>query len=322
MMSENVNKRILSLREVMRRERLNACVFTSGSPHGKESVADYWKRLEWISGFTGTAGTAVVTMQSAVLFTDESCYSAAEKQLVGTDFKLVKLDLPIMSAVCEWIGQEMCRVSHPYCDWHEVAIDGMCCSVNEVRQLINGLRRKGGITVRINFDALSPIWYNRPPLPKNKIDLVPREFMRETTGSKLERIRNMLRAKHADGMLISSIQDIAWALNLCGSGEDVGSPFVGYLLLSTNRTIFFVNREVLSPNLSACLKSENIVVDDYMDVKVGLKNYFEYNIFVDPDEMNYTLYKVVSEQSGMKAGVRSAVKIVEGLSPIPFLRGC
>ena len=317
MMNMNVNERILALREVMQRERLAACIFPSNDPHHCEQTPRHWRSFEWISGYTEPMGMAVVTLQKAALWVPSRSFQAAKETMSGTEYQLMTYDASVLASVSEWIGREIIEARHPYSDWTEVAIDGMCWPASRVRQLIGDLRRRGGLTVRTNFDALRDIWSNRPPVPASKLELQMEE---ETTASKLNRLRAALREKHADGMLMASLGDIAWTLNLQSTDAQGFPAFAGYLLVSTQRAIFFVPKAAQDASVAARLKAEGVFVDDYENVKSGLKNYFEYNILLDPDEVSYTLIKAVAEVSGVRAGVKSPVKVIEESSPVPLLR--
>ena len=143
----NVNERLEQLREVMRRENLAAYIFTSTDPHNGEYVPDHWKGREFISGFNGSAGTAVVTLTSAALWTDSRYFLAAEEQLRGTEYQLMKLKMPGTPTIPEWLGQELRNA-----DSTEIGIDGMTNSAAFVESLVSDMRQQGGITVRTNFD--------------------------------------------------------------------------------------------------------------------------------------------------------------------------
>lgn len=314
----NINERLEQLREVMRREHLAAFIFPSTDPHQSEYVADHWKCRQWISGFDGSAGTAVVTMTNAALWTDSRYFLAAEEQLRGTEFQLMKLKMEGTPTIAQWIGEEIRNARHPYEDWTEVGIDGMVSSVNQVRQFIADLRQQGGITLRTNLDALQHIWTDRPPVPQNPVEIHPLEYAGETTASKLSRIRQTLHERHADGMLMASLDDIAWALNLRGSDVHCNPVFVSYLLIASKSATLFVDRQKLTPDVQAYLTHEGIQVDDYANVASGLKNYFEYNILLDPDEVNYALYDVVKNYT--HNDTRSHVQIVEEKSPVKAMK--
>lgn len=285
----------------MKREHLSAFIFPSTDPHQSEYVADHWKGREWISGFNGSAGTAVVTMTSAALWTDSRYFLAAEEQLKGTEYQLMKLKIEGTPTIAEWIGRE-CGPGA------EVGVDGMVNSASFVKELIGDLRKQGGITVRTNLDPLALIWRTRPAIPENLVEIYPMEYAGEAAHDKIARIRKGLREQHADGMLMSSLDDIAWTLNLRGSDVHCNPVFVSYLLISSKDVTLYINKVKLQPEVLAYLKAEGVGVAPYEDVKKGLKDYFEYNILLDPDEVNYALYKTVTRE------------IVEGESPVKRMK--
>ena len=324
----DINQRLTDLRELMRREHLAAFIFPSTDPHQGEYVPDHWKGREFISGFNGSAGTAVVTMTSAALWTDSRYFLAAEEQLKGTEYQLMKLKMEGTPTIVEWLGQELTSST-------EVGIDGWCSSANEVKTLIADLRKHGGITLRTNLDPLKLIWRDRPAIPENPVEIYPMEYAGERCHEKLGRIRQALREKHADGMLMAALDDIAWTLNLRGTDVHCNPLFVSYLLISTKSATLYINKVKLSPEVIAYLKAEGVGVAPYEDVRKGLADYFEYNILIDPDEINYTLYKsvtreIVEEESPVKrmktvknereiAGFRSAM-LKDGIAMVKFLK--
>ena len=331
-MSKTVNQRLEDLREVMRREHLAAFIFPSTDPHQGEYIPDHWKGREFISGFNGSAGTAVVTMTSAALWTDSRYFLAAEEQLKGTEFQLMKLKIEGTPTIPQWISSQL---SIANCQLTEVGIDGWCSSANSVKELIADLRKEGGLTLRTNLDPLKTIWRDRPAIPENPVEIFPMKYAGESTHDKIARIRQALRERHADGMLMSALDDIAWTLNLRGTDVHCNPVFVSYLLISSKDVTLYINKVKLTPEVSAYLQVEGIRVDDYENVTRGLKDYFEYNILLDPDEVNYALYKTVSreiveEESPVKrmktvknateiAGFRSAM-LKDGIAMVKFLK--
>ena len=297
----NINQRLSDLREVMRREHLAAFIFPSTDPHQSEYVTDHWKGREWISGFDGSAGTAVVTMTSAALWTDSRYFLAAEAQLKGTEFQLMRLKMEGTPTIAEWIGRT-CGAGA------EVGIDGWCSSASEVKALIADLRQQGGLTLRTNLDPLRQIWQGRPAIPENLVEIYPLDYAGEAAHEKIARIRKALRERHADGMLMAALDDIAWTLNLRGTDVHCNPVFVSYLLISTTAVTLYINKRKLSLAVEAYLKAEGVGVAPYEDVSKGLKDYFEYNILLDPDEINYVLYKSVTRE------------IVEGESPVKRMK--
>ena len=306
-----IPQRLDALRDLMRREHLAAFIFPSTDPHQGEYIPDHWKGREWISGFNGSAGTAVVTLDAAALWTDSRYFIAAEQQLRGTGFQLMKLKLPGTPTIPEWISSEIKSQAST-----EVAIDGLYSSASAVKELIADLRRAGGLTLRTNLDPLRLIWRDRPAIPANSVELYPLQYAGETTASKLDRIRRALREKHADGMLMASLDDIAWTLNLRGTDVHCNPVFVSYLLISTTAVTLYINHDKLTPDVEAYLAAEGIAVDDYEHVTQGLKEYFEYSILLDPDEVNYTLYNICARE---KAG-SNAREIIEAESPVKRMK--
>ena len=330
-MKEYIAQRLEALREVMRREKLDAFIFPSTDPHNSEYVPDRWKGREWISGFNGSAGTAVVTMHSAALWTDSRYFIAAADQLSGTEFQLMKLKIEGTPTISEWLGSELREVSSA-----QVGVDGMCNSAANVEVLVSDLRREGGITVRTNLDPLDIVWTDRPQIPASKVEIQPVELAGETVASKLTRIRKALRDLHADGMLMSALDDVAWTLNLRGTDVHCTPVFVSYLLISTTSATLYINKEKLTPEVEAHLESQGVKMAGYDDVRKGIKEYAEYNILLDPNETNYTLSRLVDVQEvirhkspipAMKAikneaeirGYRSAM-LKDGVALVKFLR--
>lgn len=299
-----INQRLESLREVMKREHLAAFIFPSTDAHQSEYVADHWMGRAWISGFDGSAGTAVVTMHSAALWTDSRYFLAAEEQLKGTEFQLMKLKIPGTLSIAEWLGKELQDVDSP-----EVGLDGWVNSYSSTSGLIADLRKAGGITVRTNFDPLEEIWKDRPSIPLKPVEIQPMEFAGEDVSSKIKRIRLALRAQHADGMLVSALDDIAWTLNLRGTDVHCVPVFVSYLLIASDKVSLFVDEAKVSSEIRTYLDSNGVSIYKYNKVEEGLKAYSEYNILLDGNETSYYLWKAVRCQ-----------EIVQASSPIPAMK--
>ena len=298
-----INQRLESLREVMHREHLSAFIFPSTDAHQSEYVADHWQGRTWISGFNGSAGTAVVTMKSAALWTDSRYFLAAEEQLKGTEFQLMKLKIEGTPTISEWLAQELQGENA------EVGLDGMVNSYHETMGLIADLRKSGGITVRTNFDPLGLIWTDRPAIPANPVEIQPMEFAGESVASKISRIRTALRQRHADGMLISALDDIAWTLNLRGTDVHCVPVFVSYLLISSQQVSLYVDSAKINDEVKAYLTENSISLYPYNKVAEGLERYSEYNILLDGDETSYFLWKTVKCQ-----------EIIAGNSPVPAMK--
>ena len=299
-----IELRLARLRELMKREHLSAFIFPSTDAHQSEYVADHWRGREWISGFNGSAGTAVVTMKSAALWTDSRYFLAVEEQFEDTEYQLMRLKMEGTPTIAEWLGKELQDVQSP-----EVGLDGMVNSYNYVKDLSCSLRKLGGITLRTNLDPLEQIWENRPSLPANPVEIQPLEYAGETLASKVVRIRKSLRELHADGMLVSALDDIAWTLNLRGTDVHCNPVFVSYLLIESDKVSLFVDDNKLSPEVKQYLQDNQVSLYNYNKVEKCLESYSEYNILLDGDETSYYLWKTVKCQ-----------EIVAAASPIPAMK--
>ncbi len=301
---KTIEQRLDALRTLMRREHLAAFIFPSTDPHSGEYVPEHWKGREWISGFNGSAGTAVVTLDDAAVWTDSRYFIAAETQLEGSGFTLMKAGLPQTPTIAEWLADKL-----RHTDNTEVGLDGMVNTLNEVNTLKAELRKLGGLTLRTNWDPLKTIWTDRPEIPTNSVELQPLHLAGEETRHKIERIRRALLTAHADGTLISTLDDVAWTLNLRGTDVQCNPVFVAYLLIEPSRTTLYINKEKLTNEVKTYLELQQINVEDYGDVAKGLSRYAEYNILIDPDTTNYTLAKKLTCQ-----------EIVLQPSPVPAMK--
>lgn len=315
----------------MKRERLAAFIFPSTDPHNSEYVPDHWKGREWISGFDGSAGVAVVTMNHAALWTDSRYFIAAANQLAGTEFQLMKQGLPETPTIADWLGTELQQS-----DSTEIGMDGQVNAHQFVMQMKQDMRERGGITIRTNLDPLAIIWKDRPSIPKDTVQIQPLRYAGERTADKLTRIRQALRQQHADGTLVSALDDIAWTLNLRGTDVHCNPVFVAYLLISTTKATLCIDPDKLTPDVKSYLKGEGVEVSSYDQVKDELADYGEYNIALDPQQINHHLFEGVSgpkilpltsaipllkavKNQAEIAGFRAAM-VRDGVAMVKFLR--
>ena len=312
---DKIAQRLDALREEMRREHLGAFIFPSTDPHNSEYTADHWKGREWISGFNGSAGTAVVTLHAAALWTDSRYFIAAAQQLKGTEYQLMRERIEDTPTIAEWLGKQLADENDK-----EVGLYGMDCTANDVQQLTSELRQHGGLTLRTNFDPLQRIWTNRPPIPMRPIVPQPIEYAGEDTLSKLSRIRKALREQHADGMLMASLDDIAWTLNLRGSDVHCNPVFISYLLISTQSATLFVHEEKLTAEARQHLTASGVATASYTAVAEGLRRYPEYNILADPDEISHTLMQVIQPNEINSHLSPLTSHLLQASSPVPMMK--
>lgn len=301
---QTIAARLAALREEMRREHLSAFIFPSSDPHNSEYVPSRWEGRKWISGFDGSAGTAVVTLHSAALWTDSRYLLAAEEQLAGTEFQLMRERVEGTPSIAEWIATEI-----EGAESSEIGVDGMCMTYAECSDLKTDLKHNGGITVRTNLDILDRIWTDRPSVPLNPVSIQPIEYAGESCHDKLGRIRSSLLRRGASGMLMTQLDDIAWTLNLRGTDVHCTPVFVAWLIVAEEVAVLYIKDEKLSPEVIEYLNAEGVAVDDYDNIIDALNSYDGYTLLIDPATTNYTLSQL-----------RGNFNLVSAPSPVPEMK--
>lgn len=254
-MANIINERVAALRKYLQRNGLSAFIFPSTDPHQGEYVPEHWQTRQWISGFDGSAGTAVVTLSDAALWTDSRYFIAAAQQLEGTPFSLMKDGLAGTPTISEWLCQQLK-------EGDAVGIDGDLFTSDEIEEM-KAAFSKAGIKLRTGLDPAEVLWTDRPPIPKNKVEVQPLEFAGESAESKIERIRQALREQKAEGLVISQLDEIAWLLNLRGSDVHCNPVFVSYVQLTQNDVTLFIDSEKLDETAENYLKSIGVKVLPY-----------------------------------------------------------
>lgn len=301
---QTIAARLAALREEMRREHLSAFIFPSSDPHNSEYVPSRWEGRKWISGFDGSAGTAVVTLHSAALWTDSRYFLAAEEQLAGTEFQLMRERVDGTPSIAEWIATDI-----EGAESSEIGVDGMCMTYAECSDLKTDLKHNGGITVRTNLDILDRIWTDRPSVPLNPVSIQPIEYAGESCHDKLGRIRSSLLRRGAGGMLMTQLDDIAWTLNLRGTDVHCTPVFVAWLIVAEEVAVLYIKDEKLSPEVIEYLNAEGVAVDDYDNIIDALNSYDGYTLLIDPATTNYTLSQL-----------RGNFNLVSAPSPVPEMK--
>ena len=303
-MIHTINERIEYLRSWMKENSISAFIFPSSDPHNSEYVAEHWKSREWISGFTGSAGTAVVTLDHAALWTDSRYFIAAGKELKGTGFQLMKLRVEGTPSIPEWLVNELSHYEKAV-----VGLDGNVNSFAEVTAIEHELTTNGNITVRTDADPMAVLWTDRPVIPDNKVCLHPLEYSGEPTSSKISRIRKYFAGVGADGLLVTALDEIAWVLNLRGNDVHCNPVFVSYLLISPEKVSLYIDNVKLPAEVKDYLDSEHIEVETYDAVEEGLRSYEGKSLLVDMSSVNYSLATAVPVE-----------KIFNGVSPIVSMK--
>ena len=265
----------------MQREGIQAFITPSTDPHAGEYVPERWKARQWLSGFTGSAGTAVVTSDQAALWTDSRYFIQAAEQLAGTGIELMKEKMEGTPSIAEWLGSVLPQGS-------VVGVDGWVNTVSEVESLENELKTYG-LTLRTDLDPYAEIWTDRPVLPQSKAFIQGLEYAGESASSKIQRIREKT-GNHA--IILSSLEEVAWTLNL--RGNDVTyTPFIlGYVLITPSEALLYINKEKVTPEVAEYLQGEGVSIRAYEDIISDLQA-LDLPVFVQPEKTNFAVYSAI-----------------------------
>lgn len=270
-----------ALRRLMQREGISAFITPSTDPHAGEYVPERWKSRRWISGFTGSAGTAVVTLDQSALWTDSRYFIQATEQLAGTGYLLMKEKIEGTPSITDWLGTVLPPGS-------VVAVDAWVNTTSEVEHLQNELKAYG-LTLRTDLDPYAEIWTDRPAIPQSKAFIQGLEFAGESAASKIQRIRKKIGQ---NAIVVSSLEEVAWTLNL--RGDDVAyTPFIlSYVLITPNDTLLYICKEKVTPEVADYLKQEGVDLREYDDIIADLQA-LDLPVWVQAEKNNYAVYSAI-----------------------------
>ena len=299
-MKTNIPERIAALREAMRQQKVDAYIIPSSDPHLSEYPADRWKSREWISGFTGSAGTIVVTADKAGLWTDSRYFLQAASQLEGSGIELYKLALPETPSITEFLLHEL----HA---GQAVGLDGQTYSAAEASALANKLNRKE-IKLDPSADLIEGIWKD---VPGNPIFEMPEALSGASVHEKLDLINNQLRSEGADCLILAALDEIAWTFNIRGTDVTYNPVVVSYAFVSEDESVLFIKPEKLTAEITEHLKKEGVTLAEYSMIQRYLSRLPENSrVFVDMNKTNVSLYDAIP----------GSCTIVEGISPANHLK--
>lgn len=287
----NIYDRVSNLRELMNDRDVEAYIVPTSDPHQSEYVADYYKTREYISGFTGSAGTAVITRDKAGLWTDGRYFVQAESELKNTPFKLYRMgeDIDYIQFVLEEVS-----------DFGKVAVDGKCLSLEQYKILSDNLGHRLLLT---DVDFISEIWNDRPELPKSKVWYLDEKYTGQSTQDKLKVLRTMMESRDVDYTFIGAMEDIAYLFNLRGNDIYATPVFFSYALIGHDEAKLFVEDSKLDLEIKAYLKENNVEVYDYneiFDVLSEIKG--TKNVYIDPKRTNVKIYQSINKNVKITRG--------------------
>lgn len=310
MSTKNIPARIEALRNYMREKGLAAFIVLSSDAHSSEYVADCWKAREWISGFDGSAGTAVVTLDDARLWTDSRYWLAAESSLAGTGFSLMKDGDNSTPSITDWLCATLEQSS-------VVGVDGTVCSIAEAKQWAAALSTSG-LSLDASHEPFEQIWQGRPSVPADKAVIMPCEIAGESVACKLQRLRESLANDAADGMLVTMLDEVAWLTNLRGNDVAYNPVVVSYMLVTATDATLFILPEKLTPEVSAHLADAGIATAAYGDVWQALASYAGNTILLQPTRCNRAVLEYLNPscQPIFKDSPVAAMKAVKNATEI------
>lgn len=279
----SIEQKLSALRSLMAKKNIKAFIVPSTDPHSGEYVPDYWKCREWISGFDGSAGTAVVTMDKAALWTDSRYFLHADQVLKETEFVLMKEKIEGTPSIPQWLASVL---NEGDC----VAVDGWTNTVTSVKELEYDLRHKG-LHLTTDFAPYSEAWTDRPDLPLSPIIIQGLEYSGESASSKIDRIRKSVGKA---SLLVSMLDEVAWTLNLRGEDIEYTPVFVSYLLITPSSSTLYINKVKVTAEVETYLKGEGVEIKPYEAIADDLSN-STLPVQMQPEKTNYACFSFVKE---------------------------
>lgn len=284
-MKHKIRERVALLRTFMQEKGIRAFIVPSTDPHSGEYVPEFWESRKWISGFTGSAGTAVITDETGGLWTDSRYFLQAASQLEDTGIMLFKNRLPETPSIAEWLGSVLSPGD-------KVGIDGWVNTTAEAENLQKQLQAYG-LQLVSTEDPFQRIWKDRPSLPLNPPFILPLSYAGKNCTEKIAEIREQIFLNHADAILLSALDEIAWTLNLRGSDVHCNPVFVSYLFITDTTTTLYILPEKITPEIKQYLNDNQIEVKPYQAIEADLHHYIGKGIQLTPGT-NYALYQAAS----------------------------
>ena len=282
----NINKRLAALREFMGEKGLHAFIIPSTDSHLSEYPASHWASREWISGFTGSAGTVVVTREKAGLWTDSRYFLQGAKELEGADIELFKEGLPSTPSIEEWLTTELGKGEY-------VGIDGTVYAAKEAMNLTHKLNMKG-LHLISDYDPFSKIWNDRPEIPTNPIFVLPEKYAGEAAHKKITRICDAVEKNGAESLLVASLDTIAWIFNIRGNDVKCNPVAVSYAYISKEETVLFINPKKLTSEISDYLKAEGVTIAEY-DKVFDYVSKLKTPVCLDANKVTFKLYNTIPD---------------------------
>jgi len=304
-----VENKVENLRKVMKDNGIDAYIIPTNDPHQSEYVADHWKSREWISGFTGSAGTIVITQNKAGLWTDSRYFLQAELELKDTGISLHKPKNRFAPEHIEWLNKNLPNGS-------TVGIDGNLCTINQHDRYQKMLGEHDN-TLDTRFDLIADVWKNRPEIPTNEIFEHEEKYAGKSRAEKLKNIREKMKAQNAEYHLVTTLDDIAWIYNIRGCDIDFNPVCVCYTLIEEKESFLYINEKKVPDSLKNRLLEDNVSIKPYSGLIADLNNLSqESTLFFDKSKCSVNLYRSINAQkvngatiSTMMKGIKNEIEV-------------
>jgi len=307
-----MNKRISALRQKMLEYKLDAYLIPSSDPHQSEYVADYWQSRTWISGFTGSAGLAIVLKDQSVLWTDSRYFLQAETQLANNEMELKKQGVAHAPEHVTWLKETLAKGSR-------IGLDGKLFSVGQVRSLAKSFYEKK-IDLVSEVDLIAEVWEDRPSMPATTIFEHDAKYTGLTRAEKLAQVRDEMNKTEANSYFISTLDDIAWAFNLRGSDVACNPVFYAYAVIEKEKAHLFVEQSKLSNELVQKLNADAIQIHKYEAIETFLQKN-KNTILIDKNSTNNQVYNVIAKDKIEQGeNICRALKAIKNKTEISHIR--
>ncbi len=285
----NTNEKIACIRQLMEKDNISAVIIPSSDPHQSEYLAEHWQARKWLTGFSGSAGIAVITQDHAILWTDFRYYIQAETQIAGSLFELFKLGVNDVPTFDKWLADTLKPGD-------TIGIDGNMFSMADVKKLDTGFKAKG-LCLNPGIDSITPFWKDRPVKPDSPAFSFPKKYAGQSRGDKIRQIRRQMKDLGASYHLMATLDDIAWTLNLRGKDVGTNPVNIAFVLIAPQKVFLFISKEKVNDALVKELNQDDIEIFEYGDIYAALMEIEDnQNVLVDPGNTNYRLFGSINKK--------------------------
>lgn len=304
---------IKQIREIMKKHKIDFYIAPSADAHQSEYVADYYRGRAYLSGFTGSAGTLLVGLNEAKLWTDGRYFIQAEEQLKDTGIDLMKIAVEGYETLNEWIAANIK-------EGNVLSLDGNCYSFNQYKEL-KKIAEKNKFKIEMNKDILNEVWLDRPSLPKDKMFIHEEKYAGKSVDEKLNAIREIMKKEKVSSYLVSSLDDIAWCFNIRGNDIAFNPVVISYAIITMDQAELYVDKNKVTSDVEERLKLQNINIFEYDEIEKAVKE-LSGRVMIDPAKVNAKLAALISAEIVERSNITTELKAIKNDVEIANLEKC